>query len=500
MLELKTQTYKAKIEIDPEIVREFKYPIIFYLAHKDDQRFFFITFVILDLQKSEISYIRTYSPENIEKVENYEQSEIFRAMPVFNPHCSIRINDQDEFLTFVERTGFFFKVMPKENRVIVLTGKDLKINQPAHVREFGATFYKTKESEQDILYLTAISDQQDGTDLLNFYRSSLDLNDIQPVFSTPSGRFFPPPHATRKYGDYLLNSEFSAREFKNKKTGEIFKATFELYRYVYRELYKEFCETKGEIFSEECFLEKNKIDVRELSIDPEFREFCETKGRDFIDICTHDPRFDFSVLPGTISLVDPKNHTIDYYHTSCCAPAHFEVDEREDFVYTSSHNFSRFHRLFLFGPVAIDKFRLREGKLEKVGTFSDPTAYRCTTHKVFRYKDKPYICTFGQPNRLFFIDAETMTTLFYDDIGEDVLSGKILPQFLNNTVTQSVYFRGVEVSSSGEVIFFMDHQYIYFYSFPERRVLTRLPYFSEYATNPFFSGFYNRTIHCDYLR
>ena len=69
--------------------------------------------------------------------------------------------------------------------------------------------------------------------------------------------------------------------------------------------------------------------------------------------------------------------------------------------------------LQFIGPAGIDKFLIQGGELTNVGTFSNPTGYRFTTHRVFDYNGKSYLCTIGHPNRLVFVDTETMEMLFY---------------------------------------------------------------------------------------
>ena len=73
MVELKTHIYKTKMEVEPHISDKFRQPIIFYMAHKNDRRNFFITFVIVDFLKNEQTFIITYTPENIEKIEKHEE-------------------------------------------------------------------------------------------------------------------------------------------------------------------------------------------------------------------------------------------------------------------------------------------------------------------------------------------------------------------------------------------------------------------------------------------
>jgi hypothetical protein len=204
------------------------------------------------------------------------------------------------------------------------------------------------------------------------------------------------------------------------------------------------------------------------------------------------------VLPGEISLLNLKDLSLTLYETTFCAPAHFEIDTKKGIIFTSSHNFAIFDKVYFFGPAALDRFVIENGKLKRTGVFSDPTAYRFTTHKIFYHKGKSYLCAFGQPNRLFFIDAETLKIIYYDDIEEDYLSGqKDIRDFLNNDPLDHIGLKAIEVSSDGEILFLLGPSHIFFYSFPERRIISRIVYDS--AEGIPLDSFYRLTTHSSYL-
>ena len=141
---------------------------------------------------------------------------------------------------------------------------------------------------------------------------------------------------------------------------------------------------------------------------------------------------------------------------------------------------------------------IENGKLKKTGVFSDPSAFRFTTHKVFYYKGKSYLCAFGQPNRLFFIDADTLEILYHDDIEEDLLSDqKDIRDYINNNYLEQITLKTIEVSPDGEILFLLSYNYIYFYSFPERKIISKIAYQS--AEGIPLDGFYKRTTHSNYL-
>jgi hypothetical protein len=500
MVELKTHIYKTKMEVEPHISDKFRQPIIFYMAHKNDRRNFFITFVIVDFLKNEQTFIITYTPENIEKIEKHEEERIFKMNKFSSPHCSFWIHAGKNFLTFAEMSGFFYLVDIEKGVVKVYTGKDIGYDGSNRIKEFGATFFKDPD-DKNYFYLNATSrNEESGECLSNFFKVDLKLKSLDNVFSHAISRNVRAPHVTRKFKEYLLNSEFNARKYRFKKTGEIITEKRSLFKHVYENLYEQYCKKNDKKYKSEELYRLNKIIPGKLELEPRFKNFCDSKGRDFLEICRNEPELDFSVLPGEISLINLKNKTIDFYGTTYCAPAHFEIDEKNDFIYSSSHNFSNLGQRYFFGPAAIDKFLLKNGKLEKIGTFSDPSAYRLTTHKLFSCEGKSYIASFGQPNRIYFIKADTLETFYYDDIGEDVLSGlSDIGNFLNYNDLESIVLKALEISWDGKMVFFVGSDFLYVYDFLKRKIVKKIDYHPSIFVDGKIQRFYCRTTHCDYL-
>lgn len=500
MIELKIRVFDQKFELRNTISNLFKRPIIFYLAHKSDFRSFFITFAIIDFQKKEIRYIVSYYPENIKKIENHPRKEIYQ-IPNFgvNPHCSIQVNPGESFLTFVDQSQYFYDVNYKKEIIKVYAGFDLPCDEKDQLTYFGSTFYK----EGDSFYLSAhCSDRTDGgKNSLKTYKTTTDLSDTEIVYTETPNHFV--PHVTRKFGKYLLNSGFQIRRIKNIKTGRLWDNVIDYARYVYEDLYKQYCIQNDIPFDLEFFKSKNIIIYFNFQFDPHFEMFCRNFGKNIFEICENNIEYKFDILPGEIELVDLESNTGRSFETSVCTPAHFEIDEKENFVYASAHNFALFDRYFFMGPAAIDKFWLKNGDLIKIGSFSHPTGYRFVSHKVFTFNGKKYLCTIGQPNRLFFADAETMELIYFDDIGENFLTNQSdIKHFLNSGNFESKTIKTIEVSENGEIIFLVDYEFIYFYSFPKRKIISKMQYLSPLPLGEgvFLNDFYCRTTHCDYLQ
>ncbi len=503
MLKLKPIIHRQKIEIDPQISKKFKYPILFYTRHKDDKEAFFISFVIVDFTIGEIIHIVTYTPENISKVKKLQDMNEFKMTPECNPHSCIQINPGVDFYTFFERGDYFFYVNIKEETIIIYTGKDIQPQSKHAYGYFGATFFKDP-CDINSFYLANISKNEKNNNFLNYFKAKLDLSSVENIVSYPTGRSPVPPHATRKFNEYLLNSEFYDVKYTQLKTGKTFQDTFLLVKFSYENLYREYCKLKGCHFSVSEFDNKNEITRTNLKLDKDFENFCDQRGNSIVDICLSHSDYAFKTWPGRVSLIDLKKKAIHFFNTTYCAPAHFEINENKNLVYTSSHNFCRLWEDYYFlGSAAIDKFYFEGGKLYKTGTFTDQTAYRFTTHKIFDYDGKSYLCSFGQPNRFFLIDADTMRLVYYLDLGKDVLSDKNdIRSFLNNNKLESMSMRAFEVSQDGEILFVIGYSGIYFLDIFKQKIIGTIDYHPKItlAAGASLADFCNRTTHCDYLK
>lgn len=500
MLELKTKTFKVPISIDPEARESFRDPLIFYLAHKDDKRAFFLTFVILDFLRQELLYIASYYLENISLIEQLENSEIFGLRNMFvNPHCSIRQGNKKTFLTFFEKARYFTQVDFEKNIMRVYTGEDIGIEKTEEVLDFGATFYRD-ENDPDYFYLTALtqSEKYPGRKL-HFYKTKLDLSKIEEIYVMETGLVYA-PHATRQLGKYLLNSDFLSCQIKNNFSGRIFSSSNEYALFVYGELYREYCLSKGKPFSVGLF--RGEESVKKVMLNPGFHFFCQAKGKNFLAIC-QDEKYAFTPEQGTIMLLDLEAKKMAYFKTTYCCPAHFEVDDVSGDIFVSSHNFLDFlGQVYFLGPAAIDRFSLNSaGQLKKIATFTHPLIYRMTSHKIFSYEGRKYICSFGQPNRLVFVDVEKMEMIHYQDIEEDITTDPVeLLDFINDN-SKLITIKTIEVSRDGKFIFFLSHKFIYIYNFPERKIVQKIKYLSDisFGEGCNLHQFYMRTTHVDYF-
>lgn len=500
MISFKTETFVTKLDKKKEVADSFKYPLVYYLAHVDDPIALLITIVIIDFKNGEMKQIVSFLEENIIVEKEFIEKGVLKENKQYmNPHCSFEVSKNGDILVFVENGYYFYRVDYLNNKMFVYTMEDLSSMVNEKVTSISCTVYKDKDDE-NYFYSAVTSKNENLQNDLLFFRHRCDLSSHKLLYRINEGNC-KIPHVTRKFSNYLLNSEFSSPEVlhddltMNSKNFMIF---------VLRDLYKEYCLLSGIYFNEEIFLTKNRIVPNDVVLEAGFYKFCALKGGNFLDICKINKKYSFVAKPGKISVLNLETGEINRYETTTVTPAHFEIDEDDGVVYVSSHNFIIFDTQSFIGPACIDKFILIDGKLKKTGTFTHPTGYRFTSHKIFKYNNKKYLCTFGQPNRLFFINAETMELLYYNDIEIDLLSSqKDISDFINHrpSLGDDVVI-SIEVSEDGRYIFFIGSKYLYIYDFSERKIVQKIEYLYdlEFKKGINLKDFRRRTVHVNYFR
>lgn len=264
----------------------------------------------------------------------------------------------------------------------------------------------------------------------------------------------------------------------HEQSGTVFHTPIEACQFIYRELFRSYCRIKKRVYSEKLFRKENKIG-QTISLESDFLRFCSKKGENVFAICRKEKGLRLTGVPGRILSVNRKKSENVFYQTTRCSPAHFELNRRKDIIYISSHNFSYLDRLYFLGPAAIDAFGIEGGLLKKMKTFSDGNAYRFTSHKVFSWKGEDYLCSFGQPNRLYVIHAGEMETLYHEDIGENYISGRRdLTQYLNDNFLRhrDIEYKALLVSDSGGMCLFADNSHVILYNLFQRRIEGKMKY------------------------
>ena len=477
MIELNLKGYTSSIKLSDSVIQRFKKPIIFYMVNKNDVRPFFITFVIINFMKSEILYLFSYNQENIEIINAQPNNKKFSFDK--NPHCALCINEGEDFLAFMDNEEFFVYINYKTMIMKVYSMNDIVKNTDIKYKRISSTFYKD-DSDKNFFYMSAV----DSSNLLHIFRVSLTLDNIEEIDTFPSNPF--PPHVLRKHKDFLLLShEFKYSKFELQKNGKIVSQD-ELARIFLKHTLQLLYSQQRESTS----LQQDNIKLSKKNAKELFKIIKEN--------------YNIRCLPGSILALNLNTKEKVYYNTMGGSPAHFEIDLKDDVIYTSSHNFlssDTLGGLVYIEPAVIDKFKMNGSKLELVGTFSNPKGFRYTTHKIFYYNNKPYICVFGQPNRLMFIDATTMELMFYEDISEDELTNQSDLSIYLNTRDNEFDLAAIEVSEDGECIIFVGPDYIYFYNFPQKKLIKKIDYklFSIPNDNISLSDYKIRTAHMNYL-
>jgi len=174
-------------------------------------------------------------------------------------------------------------------------------------------------------------------------------------------------------------------------------------------------------------------------------------------------------------------------------PSHLEV--KNDIVYYASNNMTiEGTKVSFIGPARIGKLKVSEDTVEKCEEFWNESGFRFTTHKVL---DLNTLVTFGFPNRLFFIDSNTMKLLFHYDVGKTILPNENQLSFINNQYEQTLNdpfrYTALEVSDDQKYVTFFDQRVVKFFNFKTREIVFEIPYKIK-------EGYFQLSHHCDFLR
>lgn len=481
MLELELIHKKTHILTNGVDKNDFEDPLVFYLVHKDNVSNFFITYALLDLPNNEINYYFSNTDKNKKIINNAKNKEIFDIFKV--PHCAIRIEKNKNFFVFMQEEEFFVLLDTTKNCMFVYTMDDFNHRSNVIFKKISSTFFKDPENN-NVFYLSAV----DENETIHIFRCSLDLSEIEEIDSLPGKA--DPPHVLRKYKKYLLLShEFNDAKYKLLKTNNTIDSNH-LSLLFLRTEFKNESRIKSMIETEP----HTKNVASNIHINEERKALLKLMKE----------KYEIECAKGKIILLNLENKTKKYYKTSGGSPAHFEIDEKEDMIYVSSHNFfNRKNSMMFIQPAVIDKYQLVNDDLIWRGSFSSPFGYRFASHRLFRYRDKLYICTIAHPNRILFIDAKTMKLVFYEDIEFDELSNFQELDVYLSARESDFQIVPIEVSVSGEQILFMSHQYIYIYNFSKKMVTEKITYIDndikEDTDNLCLKNYKLKTVHINYL-
>ena len=455
----------------------FRSPVLFFLTDRTDPRSVFAAFALGDFRRGRITYITSNCPENARQLERLMTPSLERHFPILRGgefrqvHSAIEIVPDESFYAFPfasSACGFFYHVDYKKKRMRLITAEDFQaLSRSGPIESFGSTFSKDPDDPQHF-YLTAKMTPCDAqpSHRIAYYRVSLDLRHITPLFSRTCEPDQPCPHATRKWGNYLLSSDFNETEYQLKKSGKVFRSDASFHDHVVHDYWSGLgtWARAGAIgsrvlvhpFALARTLRKQKraspgSRLSDVAIDCCFRGT--HPSRDFIWACLNSEEYQFRLAPGSIRVLSLTEGTEAAYAVRHSKPAHFEFGQAGH-VYLSCHTFFAWNRRSYFiEPAAILKLRLTGGAVEEQGVFRHPTGFRFTSHVVFQADHREYLCTVGQPNRLFVIDGETMELVAFRDIGTDYLSSQTdIASYLSRSKLEGEAIRALAVSEDGKYL------------------------------------------------
>ncbi|QJW34844.1 hypothetical protein [Cellulosimicrobium protaetiae] len=125
-----------------------------------------------------------------------------------------------------------------------------------------------------------------------------------------------------------------------------------------------------------------------------------------LDVATYAaadfPEGRFAVVDGDVEIVQ---------ETSTPCSAHVDLDLEDDQVfYVSCNNISKWRNdVVVHGPGVVEKYRYVAGAVELLGSFTRPDFHRITSQVLFRWEGRQLMAVTGYPNKLFLLDARTMT-------------------------------------------------------------------------------------------
>lgn len=425
MIELKTGVTKEKFELDDEVCASFQKKIIF---NSVPNLLFYDTFCILDFANKELTLIKTDLEENIQKIGD-------RGL-LSAAHSVTALNDKG-FYVFSTYDTCFRYFHYETNTMKVIFGSDLNHPDSNMWSEVSASFKKPDDGE----YL-----------LLGFMRTDDRTVDIVKVDENLNAEkllnisLHIAPHEVIKFHDFCMMSDFSPTvKFEN--------------------LSKFIWSSNGEP-------KKNNIMERE-DVENEFGS---------IDLM---PDY-IKVVPDKIYSYNIKIKELKYYDMDDPPSAHFEFNEEN--VYVSSHNMYSYDGFYYFmGPAKITKWNITDGQLKKQNSFQNNEIFRCFAHKYIEFENKSYIVSLGHPNRIIYIDADTMELVWEYNINDDILSGHQNPTTYVNTLHRMKHpsvkdiSPDVNVSTDGRYSIYFDNSKVGFVDFKNKRNIDQ---FINYPIEP----------------
>jgi len=407
---------------------------ILFFRNKKDKRNILLTFIICDYKKNIWIYLDSFLDSNIEILEKLWVEN--NKLCILWPHSVVECIEWESFYVFVEKTintfPYFYYIDYKKNELFIVTLNDFKINWLWEVWYISATNFKTNNNT---IILSINTNKQNI--LIEVNINNIEENSIlyEKKWNFDNYTFF--IHTLKEYNWMIFWSQFDKVEidFSNKQNNLLLNKLYFTYKKIKdRNIYLLNDIKILKIFDKYFWsiIDKKKISNAEQKI-----SFLINDLLDFVSFA-NKTIFKVKLVIWEFYVFNKISKKFNCYNTTFWGPAHFEIDEEDNYIYTSSHNNIRGRRSKLFfGPACIDKFKIdKNWILKNEWSFISNSWFRFTSHKLFACNWEKYFCTIWEPNRLFFIKCKTMELEYYYDLWENKLVDNIDKNivYLNSSV------------------------------------------------------------------
>jgi len=433
MIKLNTKTEVQKFDIHQDVCDSFQKKIMFYTTPSYE---FFTMFCILDFQDKTLTMIRTDTDENIKAIKEYDEE-----LLGMTSHSVTALNSEGFYCMPFNRvySRCFRYIHPKTNTMNVIFGHDLKHPDSKYWGRVSASFQKPIGEEHLLIGFL-----RNDSNVVDVVKVDEDLNATK-LYSIPD--MVEPPHELAQFGSLIVATSFHVFKCRDMKADKFYQYADQLLADGY--------------------------DIRE-------------------SIPDH-----IKIYPGELYSYNIDKNEMQRIEVDCPPTAHFDSD-RKQYLFSSAHNLTALGGKYYFtGPAEITKWDTVENQLVKVSTFRHKEVFRCTTHVYFEYEGNKYLSTIGYPNRLVFINADTMELDHYHDLEENLLSGHDDPQeFVNkihrtNSVIDKYCLNDINVSSDGRYVIYFEKDKAKFYDFKNKEDVEQ---YISFPSDPAYKDDLFRTI------
>lgn len=384
------------------------------MFHTTPNSNFLTTHYIIDFYNKELIEIKTDYGDNDKRIEDINPK-ILESIP----HSISAINDKG-FYVFPNNSsvGLCFKYIDYKGNVSVLFGSDLNHPESKYWKRVSASFQASPDTQYMI-----IGFHREDNNSVDVVKVDDNLN-AELIFNIPN--MLDAPHEMIEIDDFILSTTFRLFEAYNTTTGKFYRWPEDIVK----------------------------------------------DGYDF-----DSPPKDIKISPGQLFSYNKNTDEVVYLTVDAPPTAHFIKGKNQTF-YSTAHNMTFYKDKFhFFGPAQLTKWNIEDGEIIKENVFIDKHAYRCTTYIHFIFENKEYLVTLAYPNRLIFIDNDTMDIVHYHDIDDDLLTNiNDVKKHVNyihrsNHPADKYCLNDINISSDGKYVLYFEKDRVNFYDFKNRKVV-----------------------------